>query len=80
MQLGSSWHARLGVEGASSFGTVADRAGIRLLLEKVNDELKQLKLIWLDVGYRGQAVQWLAERLHCLVEVVKKPVGGGVIR
>ncbi len=52
---------------------VTDRDGIKLLLEKVNDELKELKLIWLDMSYQGKAMQWLADRLQGMVEIVKKP-------
>jgi putative transposase len=52
---------------------VSDREGIKLLFEKINDELKQLDLIWLDMGYQGKTMQWLADHLKCVVEIVKKP-------
>ena len=52
---------------------ISDRDGIELLFKKINDELKQLTLIWLDMGYQGKMTQWLADRLKCAVEIVKKP-------
>jgi putative transposase len=43
--------------------SVQDRDGARLLLSHLRGACKKLRLIWVDGGYRGQLLDWVAE--HC---------------
>ena len=40
--------------------SVQDRDGARLLLAKLGGACKKLRLIWVDGGYRGQLIDWVA--------------------
>jgi len=41
--------------------SVQDRDGARLLLSHFGGACKKLRLIWVDGGYRGQLLDWVAE-------------------
>ena len=52
---------------------IADRDGARLLLAGVGDEFPRLRHVWADMGYRGEVVDWIKQRLNWRVEIVKQP-------
>jgi len=57
-------------------GTLQDRDGAKLLLEKLAqqaDATKRLKLIRVDGSYRGALIAWVAEHFGWKLEVVEKP-------
>lgn len=43
--------------------SVQDRDGAKLLISRLPGACKKLRLIWVDGGYRGQLLDWVAE--HC---------------
>ena len=50
---------------------VPERAGAKLLFEKVKDLFPRLKLIWVDGGYRGKDfVEWVKVTYQWILEVV----------
>jgi putative transposase len=53
--------------------SVQDPAGARLLLAKLSGACKKLRRVWVDGGYRGQLLDWVAERFHFCLEVVSRP-------
>ena len=53
--------------------SVQDRDGARLLLSSLGGTCKKLRLIWVDGGYRGQLLDWVAERFHFRLRVVLRP-------
>ena len=52
---------------------VQDRDGARLLLSHLPGGCKKLRKIWVDGGYRGQLVKWVAARFRFVLEVVLRP-------
>src|SRR5512135_1409735 len=44
--------------------SVQDRDGARLLLRRLGGACKKLRLIWVDGNYRGQRLEWVAERFR----------------
>jgi putative transposase len=52
---------------------IQDRTGAKLVLGQVVGRFPRLQLIWADGGYRGMLVDWVAERLDCLLEIVSPP-------
>jgi len=53
--------------------SVQDRDGARLLLSRLDGSCKKLRLIWVDGGYRGQLLDWVAERFRFRLRVVPRP-------
>jgi putative transposase len=53
--------------------SVQDRDGARLLLSRLGGACKKLRLIWVDGGYRGQLVDWVAEHFRFRLRVVLRP-------
>jgi putative transposase len=53
--------------------SVQDPAGARLLLARLDGAGKKLRLIWVDGGYRGQLLDWVAQRFHFRLQVVLRP-------
>jgi len=50
--------------------SVQDRDGAKLLLACLTDACKELRKIWVDGGYRGQLLDWVAQRFTFVLEVV----------
>lgn len=50
--------------------SVQDRDGARLLLAKLGGACKKLRLIWVDGGYRGQLVDWVAGKFSFRLRLV----------
>ncbi|MEA3640015.1 MAG: transposase, partial [Lamprobacter sp.] len=53
--------------------TVQDRDGARQLLRHLPGPCKKLRKIWVDGGYSGRLVDWLAERFRFVLAVVLRP-------
>lgn len=49
---------------------VQDRDGARLLLRRLSGACKKLRLIWVDGGYRGPLLDWVADRFRFRLQVV----------
>ncbi len=49
---------------------VQDRDGLRKLLRTFGIHRKKLRKIWVDGGYRGQAVEWVKARFRYCLEVI----------
>lgn len=52
---------------------IQDRDGARLLLARLGGACKKLRLIWVDGGYRGRLLDWVAEHFHFRLRVVLRP-------
>jgi putative transposase len=52
---------------------VADRDGIKPLLERAKDRFPRLSHLWLDGGYKGKSKEWIERALGCTVEIVQHP-------
>ena len=53
--------------------SVQERDGARLLFSRLDGACKKLRLIWVDGGYRGQLLEWVAERFRFRLRVVLRP-------
>ena len=53
--------------------SVQDRDGARLLFSRLGGACKKLRLIWVDGGYRGQLLDWVAEHFRFRLRVVLRP-------
>ena len=52
---------------------LADRDGVRLLLERAGAAFSRLGHLWADAGYRGSALrEWITERLGLSLEIVQR--------
>jgi len=58
---------------AVTAASVQDRDGARLLFSRLGGACKKLRLIWVDGGYRGQLLDWVAERCRFRLRVVLRP-------
>jgi len=54
---------------------VQDRDGARLLLQKLAGFCKKLRLIWVDGGYRGPLLDWVAHNFSFRLRPVLPPKG-----
>ena len=52
---------------------IADRDGARLVLVDQPAAQPRLAHLWVDAGYQGSCVEWIAATLGWTVEVVRKP-------
>src|SRR5215203_6370279 len=52
---------------------IADRDGIKPLLEHAKDRCPRLSHLWLDGGYKGKSKEWIERALGWTVEVVQHP-------
>jgi putative transposase len=50
--------------------SVQDRDGAKLLLGSLSGSCKKIRKIWVDGGYRGQLLDWVALRFHFVLAVV----------
>lgn len=50
--------------------SVQDRDGARTLLRRLPGACKKLRRIWVDGGYRGQLLDWVAKHCRCRLQVV----------
>lgn len=53
--------------------SVQDRDGARLLLGRLPGGCKKRRKIWVDGGYSGRLVDWVADRVRCCLAVVRRP-------
>ena len=53
--------------------SVQDRDGARLLLSRLGGACKKLRRIWVDGGYRGQLLDWVAAHCRFRLQVVPRP-------
>lgn len=51
---------------------IQDRDGAKLVLERVQNDLPRLELIWADGGYGGKLVDWVKEECSWVLEIVKR--------
>ncbi len=56
-----------------TLASVQDREGARRLLRHLPGSCKKLRKIWVDGGYSGRLVDWVAERFKFCLEVVLRP-------
>jgi putative transposase len=54
---------------------VSDPAGARLLFARLGGACKKLRLIWVDGGYHGHRVEWVAEHRRFILRVTLRPDG-----
>jgi transposase len=52
---------------------MADRDGAKLLLEPVSGMFSRSSHCWVDMGYRGDIIDWIKQKLGWTVDVVKRP-------
>lgn len=50
--------------------SIQDRDGARLLLARLDGACKKLRKIWVDGGYRGQLVTWVASQFRFILQPV----------
>ena len=50
-----------------------DPAGAKLLLTPLIGRFPGLKLIWADGIYQGSLVNWVQDKLKCVLEIVRRP-------
>lgn len=55
--------------------SVQDRDGGRRVLDRARMRMPSLALVWADGGYAGQLVAWVAQKLHMVLQIVRKPEG-----
>ena len=55
--------------------SVSDPAGARLLFARLGGACKKLRLIWVDGGYRGHLVGWVAQCMRFILRVTLRPDG-----
>lgn len=52
---------------------IQDRDGARLVLSKLSEAtVNRLKKLWADRAYSGKLIDWVHEKLDCLLEIVQK--------
>jgi len=57
---------------AVTAASLPERDGARLLFARFNGSCKKLRRIWVDGGYRGPLVNWVAERFRVVLQVVMR--------
>lgn len=50
--------------------SVQDRDGAKLLLQSLPGSCKKFRRIWVDGGYRGKLLEWVARRFRVVLDVV----------
>lgn len=56
-------------------GDVQDRDGARQLLKRLPGSCKKLRKIWVDGAYRGQLVDWVADKFKFRLAVIAREKG-----
>ena len=51
---------------------IQDRDGAKQVLEKAQQKVPGLKLIWADGGYSGKLIDWVKEQCRWVLEIVKR--------
>ena len=51
---------------------IQDRDGAKLVLEKLGNHFRRLRLIWADGGYAGKLIEWTASLGGWVLEIVKR--------
>ena len=59
-----------------SGANVQDRAGAKLVLEKIKSKIKRLCLIWADGAYAGELIDWVLEKCGWKLEIQRGPKAG----
>lgn len=50
--------------------SIQDRDGAKMLLKQLGGACKKLRVVWVDGGYRGTLLDWVAEHCHFRLSVV----------
>lgn len=53
--------------------SIQERDGAKLLFVRLGGAGKKLRRIWVDGGYRGHLLDWVANRFHFRLQVVLRP-------
>jgi putative transposase len=53
--------------------SIQDPAGAKLVLTPLIGRFPRLKLIWADGIYQGSLVDWVKDKLKCVLEIVRRP-------
>lgn len=53
-------------------GTIQDRDGAKLVLNKIQNIYPRLELIWADGGYAGELIHWVASVCFWVLQIVKR--------
>jgi putative transposase len=53
--------------------SIQDPAGAKLVLTPLIGRFPRLKLIWADGIYQGSLVDWVQDKLKCVLEIVRRP-------
>lgn len=65
---------------AVTAAAVQDRDGAKLLCRKLSGAAKKLRRIWVDGGYRGELIKWVAARFRfCLTLVLRSDKQKGFV-
>ncbi len=54
---------------------ISDPAGARVLFQRMGGACKDLRKIWVDGTYRGQLIDWVAQRFRFHLSPVLRPEG-----
>ncbi len=55
--------------------SIQDPAGAKLVLTPLIGRFPRLRLIWADGIYQGALVDWVKDKLKCVLEIVRRPDG-----
>jgi putative transposase len=66
-------HAGLVLAVVVTAASVPDRDGTRLLVSRLGAAGKKLRRIWVDGGYRGQLLDWIAAHCRFRLQLVLRP-------
>ena len=55
--------------------SLQDPAGAKLVLTPLIGRFPRLKLLWADGIYQGPLVDWVKDKLQCVLEIVRRPDG-----
>lgn len=54
-------------------GNIQDRDGGKLVMWRGARKRPRLKKIWADGGYAGKLIEWVLQKIGCVLEIVKRP-------